>query len=169
MIGQRLADDGLRERWERWLALVTEMHAEFQVHQNPTIHFTRMAKPLKASRVALLSTGGVHRKTDRPFDLADPAGDPSIRSIPVDVDPADLTVSHMHYDTDMAQRDIDCIFPLRTAQVLHNEGMIGELASVHYGLMGFVPNGQRLIDETGPELAARLVDDGVDVAVLVPG
>ena len=159
----------LSAKWERWTALVAEMHDEFLVHQNDQVAFTPLNKPLDASRVAILSTGGVHLKSDEPFNLIAAAGDPSIRVIPHDVEPSALTVSHVHYDTEMALEDVDCVFPIQAARALESAGYIGELAPTHYGLMGFVPNGERLISQTGPELAHRLHDEGVDAVVMVPG
>ena len=109
MTGKPVDPSDLGAKWERWIALVTEMHEEFQVHQNAEVAFTPLKRPVSEAKLALLSTGGVHLKTDAPFDLASPDGDPTIRLIPGDVDPADLTVSHAHYDTEMALEDVDCV------------------------------------------------------------
>lgn len=169
MVGKPVDMSDLAAKWERWIALVTEMHEEFQVHQNQTVALTPLKRPVSQSKVALVSTGGVHLKADPPFDLAAPEGDPTIRRIPRSVNPAELTVSHAHYDTEMALEDVDCIFPIQAARTLESRGIIGELAATHYGLMGFVPNGKRLISETGPELADELQKEAVDVLVMVPG
>lgn len=169
MIGKPVDTGDLAAKFDRWQALVTEMHAEFTLHTNQIVAFTRLKKPLSECRVTLLSTGGVHRRQDPPFDLASPYGDASFRVIPGNVASSDLMVSHVHYDTAMAEEDIDCIFPIDAARTLQQEGFIGELAPAHYGMMGFVPNGEELIRKTGPELAQRLQQDDIDAVVLVPG
>jgi len=40
---------------------------------------------------------------------------------------------------------------------------------MHYGFMGFIPDGRLLRDTTAPIVAERLLAQGTDVVVLTPG
>jgi hypothetical protein len=45
------------------------------------------------------TTGGVHLRSDPPFDVDNPHADWSFREIPTDADTADLAITHTHYNT----------------------------------------------------------------------
>lgn len=62
--------------------------------------------------MALVTTTGVHLRTDRPFDLN---GDASFRVIPGRAAPHDLQITHQAYDRGDA-RDINLVFPLPRLQ-----------------------------------------------------
>jgi D-proline reductase (dithiol) PrdB len=120
-------------------------------------------KPLSASTVALVASGGVHLRTDRPFHLN---GDPTFRVIPKTATPADLTISHQAYDTRDALRDINLVFPLERLRQLEAQGVIGRLADVHYGF-GLMGSAKRLMPSIR-EVAHRIKGSGVDLVLLVP-
>ena len=63
-----------------WLASRWARHHRFV--ENPGIPWTPVTKPLSQSVVALVTTAGVHLKSQEPFDMEDPDGDPSFRAIP---------------------------------------------------------------------------------------
>ena len=44
--------------------------------------WTPLEKPLSRCKVALITSSGLIRKSDQPFDLGNPNGDPSYRVIP---------------------------------------------------------------------------------------
>jgi len=48
-------------------------------------------------------------------------------------------------------------------------GIIGAVAPLHYGFMGFIPDGRILRDTTAPIVAEQLLKQGTDVVVLTPG
>ena len=48
-------------------------------------------------------------------------------------------------------------------------GIIGTVAPMHFGFMGFIPDGRRLRDTTAPIVAERLLNQGTDAIVLTPG
>src|SRR5262245_31770338 len=73
------------------------------------IPWTTLQKPLSDSAVVLLSTGGVHLRSDRPFNLH---SDATFRVIPKDAQPGDLAISHQAYDRTDALRDINLVFPI---------------------------------------------------------
>jgi D-proline reductase (dithiol) PrdB len=127
--------------------------------------FVRPKKPLEECRVALVTTGGVHLPEQPRFDIDDPLGDCSYREIPADA--AELTWTHAYYRPDEGT-DLDSVFPLWTMRGLAVEGVVGELNRRHFAFMGAIHNPGPLIEETAPEVAAKLADDRVDVALLTP-
>jgi D-proline reductase (dithiol) PrdB len=127
------------------------------------IPWTPPRKALSESTVVLLTTGGVHLKSDHPFNLN---GDPSFRIIPKGAAGADLAISHQAYDRTDALRDINLVFPLERLRELENEGVIGRLADEHYGF-GLMPSAKGLMPSI-KEVAQRISEAGVDLALLVP-
>lgn len=141
--------------------------AEYMVKKNdspPSI--AKVKKPLSESRVAFISTSGVHLRSDRPFNLK---GDHSFRLIPRDSLNSDLTISHDHYDKTDALKDINCVFPLEILRDLESEGFIAELAPRHFGLMGYIPRVDLLVNRSIPQMMDMLLEDGVDILLLSPG
>ena len=41
-------------------------------------------------------------------------------------------------------------------------------AATHYSFMGYILQPRQLLDSTAPAIAARMADEAVDVALLVP-
>jgi D-proline reductase (dithiol) PrdB len=159
----------LASSYEAWEDIATKAHAEFVSRRNERTHWTPPAKSLGESRVALLTTGGVHHRDSEPFDLASHSGDQSVRRIPDDVDTRRLVVSHSHYNHGDADNDINCVLPLDRLHEAVAEGEVGSSAPTHYGLMGFAPDARRFVDETAPEIIANLQAEDVDIVVLSPG
>lgn len=157
-----MPDEGLKTRFWKW---VMKYYPAIRHHSAP---WTPLNKPLTASRVALVTSCGVHLKSDRPFDLADMRGDPTFRVIPADAKAEDLTITHGHYNHRDANRDINVVLPLDRLRELAQEGQIGSVADRHYGFMGSIPMPGRLIRSTAPEVAAQLKADAVDVVLLTP-
>ena len=122
------------------------------------------------SRLALITTGGVHLKSEPPYDMKDRQGDPSFREIPADANPADLSITHNYYDNRDAVRDINTVFPLERVRMLEQFGEIGKVNHRHFSFMGHISNHHidTLISETAPGVAEKLREDGVDIALLTP-
>ena len=91
---------------------------------------------LAHSRLALVTTGGIHLKTQPPFDMQDRHGDPTFREIPADATPADLAISHDYYDNRDADSDINIVFPLERVRLLAQFGEIGKCKSSPLFLYG---------------------------------
>jgi D-proline reductase (dithiol) PrdB len=127
--------------------------------------FVRPQRPLEQSRLALVTTGGVHLPDQPRFDIDDPLGDCSYREIPAGA--SGLTWTHAYYRPDEGT-DLDAVFPLRTLRGLVGEGVVGELNRRHFSFMGAIHDPTPLVDETAPEVAAKLADDRVDAALLTP-
>ena len=127
--------------------------------------FVRPKKPLYKSRLALVTTGGVHLPDQPRFDIDDPAGDYSYREIPASAN--DLTWTHAYYRPDEGS-DLNAVFPLQTLRRLVSDGVVGELAPRHFSFMGAIHDPAPLVESTAPEVAGKLVEDQVDVVLLTP-
>lgn len=122
-------------------------------------------KPLSESRVALLTTAGLHRRGDAAFAMVDLG----YRVLPGNLDTADLTMSHssVHFDRSGFREDVNLVFPIDRLRELESEGIVGSVADYHYSLMGagWLP---QQIEPTIAELAGMLRKDEVDAVCLVP-
>ncbi len=136
-----------------------------------TIPWTRVTKPLSESKAALVTTSGVHLKSQAPFDMVDPDGDPTYRVLPVDTSLDEYKITHDYYDHTDAGKDINVVFPVTRMEEFVDHGLLGSLAPANYSCMGHITGEhvETLMRDTAPDIAKRLVADGVDVVVLTPG
>lgn len=135
------------------------------------VPWTRVNKPLTKCKVAVVTTAGIHHRSQPPFDMHDHEGDPTFRVIDVSRPLSELTITHDYYNHADAERDINIVFPIERLRELEREGLIGEVAKTHYGFMGHIVGSHihTLINQSAPEVARRLKRDGVDVVLLTPG
>lgn len=121
--------------------------------------------PLSERRLAIVTTAGLHRKSDTSFQIFDGG----YRVIPGDISSSDLAMSHasVNFDRTGFQQDINVVFPLDRLSELERAGEIGSVARFHYSLMGarVLPED---IEETSRTLAGFLKEDRVDTVLLVP-
>ena len=127
--------------------------------------FARLSKPLEDARLALVTTGGVHLPGQPRFDIDDFEGDCSYREIPTNA--KELTWTHAYYRPDEGS-DLDAVFPLETLRGLVDDGLVGGLGPRHFSFMGAIHDLTPLVEETAPEVAEKLVEDGVDAVLLTP-
>jgi D-proline reductase (dithiol) PrdB len=137
------------------------------------IPFAPLTKPLSECTIALISTAGVARNDDEPFDQArerrDPWwGDPSFRVIPLGTLEQDVRLYHMHIDPRFGEADLDVVLPMRRLAELAHEGVVGQPARNHYSIMGYILEPTVLVEHSAPAIAERMRVDGVDAAGLVP-
>ena len=137
---------------------------------NTSTPFTPLSKPLDRCQLALVTSGGIHAKDQKPFDMADKNGDPSYREIPSDISVGQLTITHDYYHHADALADPNLVLPIEPLRQLMHEGMIGSVGPRFFSFMGhiFGENLKTLTQTTAPEVAAALVADKVDVAFLTP-
>lgn len=119
---------------------------------------------LEKSRIAVISTAGLHRRADLPFMV----GDTGYRMIPVDVSPDDLVMSHIstNFDRTGFQLDMNMVLPLDRLKELAEKGVIGSVAAYHYSFMGATDPVQ--METQAREVAKLLKRDQVDGVLLVP-
>lgn len=141
--------------------------------QHGVIPFTPCRKPLGECTVALVSTAGIARNDDRPFDQdgerRDPWwGDPSFRVIPLGTTEQDVRLYHLHIDPRFGESDLDVVLPMRRLAELASQGVVGCPAPNHYSVMGYVLDPRELVGETAPRIAEHMLAERVDAAALVP-
>jgi D-proline reductase (dithiol) PrdB len=134
------------------------------------VPWTAAEKPLSKAVLALVTTGGVHLRTQLPFDMSDPNGDPTYREIPTATPREQLVITHDYYDHRDAERDLELVFPVQSLRELAERSALGGLHPIAYGLMGHIdgPHLATLQERTAPEIARKLAAAGVDYALLVP-
>lgn len=125
--------------------------------------WTPFKKRLSESKVAVMTTGGIYVEGQQPFDTD---GDWSFREIPLDTPLDQLRVAHTRYDTTGVADDVDSVLAMHRLLDLEAEGIVGEAQTPTYSFMGYIPDPSGLIEVTGPEVAARLKEDGVDGVVI---
>ena len=120
---------------------------------------------LTDAMIAIVSTAGLHRRSDTPFVV----GGVDYRLMPRDVDFADVVASHVstNFDRSAFQQDPNIWFPINRLQEMAQEGEIGGVSKWHYSFMGAQPNHEALAS-AGEEVGRLLAADEVDVALLVP-
>jgi D-proline reductase (dithiol) PrdB len=144
-----------RERYSRY--------APYRWVVNADAPWTPLGRPIAASRVALISSGGFHLE-GQPLYGED---DTSIRAIPRDTPTADLRIYHHGYrDTD-PDRDPNCVFPLDRLRELEAGGVIGALADPALSFV-MVYSARRETEERAPAMIEALRAARADVALLVP-
>jgi D-proline reductase (dithiol) PrdB len=137
-------------------------------HYDSPSSINPLRKPIRQARVAMVTTCGVHRREDQPFNLKSKTGDPTYREIPNDISIGGLRLSHVGYNTRKVSEDINCVFPLERLRELQTEGILGSLNHRHFSFMGYIPILEQLLTESGPSVAQKLVADGVDLVLLAP-
>lgn len=137
------------------------------------IPWTPLSKPLPECSVALISSGGIAVKDDRPFDQEGERrnpwwGDPTWRVIPDTTRTEDIRVYHMHIDSVPVESDMNCLLPIDRLRDLVEEGKAGRAASSHYSFMGYLLDPGELLDKSIPAIIERLRSEAVDVVLLIP-
>jgi len=56
--------------------------------------WTPLKIPVRKSKIAFVTTGGIYTADQDPFDMTDPDGDSTFREIPADTKESQLRVSH---------------------------------------------------------------------------
>mgnify|MGYP006295816487 FL=1 len=169
----------LRQTKDRFIArLLTRYPSLFRAWEKRTqlmsfddSPWQALQKPLEQCKVALVTTGGIHLKSQSGFDMESTEGDCSFREIPADIKPEDLTITHNYYDHLDADQDHNIILPLDPLKSLLQSGEIGAVNHRHFSFMGHILKNKvmRLIEVTAPQVSRMFKEDGVDVVILSPG
>jgi D-proline reductase (dithiol) PrdB len=138
----------------------------FPVQVNDTAPFVAPGKPLSETRLAIVTTAGLHRRGDRLFV----PGDQTYRVIPSGAPVVDIVQSHtsIGFDRTAIMRDVNISFPIERARELVQRGELGGLGPSCYSFMGALRDVARLESQTGPEVAERLREERVDAALITP-
>ena len=153
-------------RLEDLSEIARQAYLTFPAFEHDDAPFTRPSKPLDRSRVALVTTAGIHVRGDQPFG----ASDQTYRVIPANTPVGSIVQSHssLSFDRTAFMRDANISFPIERLRELVERGVIGSLASDCYSFMGAARVPRQIERETGPEVARRMLAEGVDVVLLTP-
>ena len=148
------------------LTTIEGMQSEIFVPITPKPVFTELKKPLSECKVAFITAGGIHKKDQTPFNTS---GDFSYRTIPFDTPSDQLMVTHGGFDNSDINKDVNAMFPIDRLHELVDAGFIGSLADETYTFMGGGGNVEKFREETGPEIARKLKEQGVDIVLCTGG
>jgi len=155
--------------------LVSRYYKLAQVESVFPIPWTPVEKPLDQCRFGLVTTGGLYQPTlERPFDSdrerREPTwGDPSFRTLPVNMDLSKAQVSHLHLNTCLLEEDLNVLLPIDRFRELAQSGVVLDQASHAYSFMGYQGFPADLscwCEESGPAVAGKLLAEEVDAVLL---
>jgi D-proline reductase (dithiol) PrdB len=129
------------------------------------VPWASLRRPLAEARIAIVSTAGLVPPDQPPFDGGVRGGDWSYREVADSVDVATLVDAQrsQSYDHSGVRADANLAFPIGRLHDLH-----GNVSHRHFSFMGSITAPGRLAAISAPEVAEKLVQDGVDAVLLVP-
>ena len=147
--------------------------SEREAQERREIPWTPLPRPLAECTVALVSTAGVARHDQPPFDQEGERrnpwwGDPTHRVLPLGTTERDVRLYHLHVDPRFGEQDLDVVLPMRRLEELAVAGRVGRAAPSHFSIMGYILRPEVLLGATAPAIAVRMRAEGVDAAALVP-
>jgi D-proline reductase (dithiol) PrdB len=118
--------------------------------------------PLHESRIAILTTGAFHEKSEMPFST----GTAEFRALPTSLTNPAISHISINFDRSGMQRDINVAYPIDRLKELADEGKIGSVADTHYSVMGSTD--PMIMTETADAISAHLKQNAVDALLLCP-
>lgn len=130
----------------------------------------RLEKPLSQARIAVVTTAAFYRPDQERFDETLRGGDWSYRELTLDTDLPTLGIAHKSdaFDHSGIERDKNLALPLDRLRELASQNSISQPSHRHFSFMGSITAPGRLIENSAPEVAAKLRDDAVDAVLLTP-
>jgi len=129
----------------------------------------RLSRPLSQSRLTLVSSCGVHLKTDAPLDVCHPFGDFRFLRVPSGAKHEDLTIHQLKYPHDDADLDVNVIFPIERLQELDRDGFVGGLTPNFFSFIGYNMDPARFERTVAADIAEAVAEEeGADCAILAP-
>jgi D-proline reductase (dithiol) PrdB len=133
------------------------------------VPLAELRKPLCESRLTLISSCGVHAKSDPPLDVCHPFGDFRFRRVPSVSRHDDLIIHQLKYPHDDADVDINVIFPIERLQELASEGVLGSLTENFFSFIGYNMDPGKFERTVAQDIAEAVVgEERADVALLAP-
>jgi len=147
---------------------INERYPGSMITKDDLVPLAHLSKPLSEARLTFVSSAGVQPRGTMPFDVAHPIGDYSFRRVPATAESADLEIHQLKYPTVGANRDLNVIFPIERLRELAAEGVIGGLTPHAFSFIGYNMDPERLEQTLAEEIAATVVADGAEAALLAP-
>lgn len=141
----------------------------FPAFEHESTPFTPLKKPLKDCRLAIVTTSGVHLRSDAPFLHKAPA-DSSYRLIASGTPTSEILQSHssIGFDRSAFYKDLNVTFPIDRVQELAKDKVIKSVAANHFSFNGAQRDPTNIVETTAPEVAELLAKDGVDCVLITP-
>ncbi len=152
----------------RYIELVNEITAPLPpmpIATMGTPPWTPLRTRLEEARVMIVSSAGVHFRSDPPFA---PVDDLTFRRIPSDASPELLRPSHPSPIRRPGRIDLNVVHPVERLSELAAQGLVGGATDYHLSMLGAVKSLVPLVTELGPAMAADAAAAGADLVMLVP-
>jgi len=168
---RKIMHRGMARLASNWPYLSDRLTRSFAPLEFEEIPWAEVSKTLNQSKIAVVTTTGLHHRSQEKFDMDDPHGDPSFRVLDTATIEQDYTITHDYYDHRDAGRDLNVVFPVSRLKEMQASGFIGALAERNFSFMGHIegPHIDTLVGKTAPRVAAMLHQDRVDAVLLTPG
>ena len=152
-------------------AFAEYLAASYTPQASENIPWTPVKKSLAESKIALVTTAGVHHTHQKPFDMHDPNGDPTYRIIDTQSIEDDYLITHDYYDHRDADKDLNIVYPVTRLKEMAAGGIVGSVARYHFSFMGHIKDSHldNLLETYAPQVTNRLVQDQIDGVLLTPG
>ena len=148
---------------------INERYPVSMIRKAERVPLARLAKPLAECQLTLVSSCGVHLKSDRPMDVCHPLGDFTFRRVPSNARADELVIHQLKYPHDDADKDINVIFPIERLQELVDEGVIGGLTRNLFSFIGYNMDPGRFEATVAENIAHQVVAaEHADAALLCP-
>lgn len=164
-LGQDPRETGQQLRPGLWQT-INERYPGSMITKADYVPLAPLAKPLNQSRITLISSCGVHLKTDRAMDVCHPFGDFTFRRIPSVAQHSELIIHQLKYPHDDADLDINVIFPIERLQELASEETIGGLTQNFFSFIGYNMDPHRFEQTVAADIAQAVCDEAADAALL---
>ncbi len=148
---------------------INERYPGSMIRKESFVPQARLKKPLAASRLTLVSSCGVHLKTDQPLDVCHPFGDFRFMRVPSIAKHDDLIIHQLKYPHDDADLDINVIFPIERLQELCEEGHLAGLTPNFFSFIGYNMDPEKFERTVAVGIAEAVVEEErADCALLAP-
>jgi D-proline reductase (dithiol) PrdB len=148
---------------------INERYPGSMIRKESFVPQARLRKPLAASRLTLVSSCGVHLKTDQPLDVCHPFGDFRFMRVPSGAKRDELIIHQLKYPHDDADLDINVIFPIERLQELCEEGCLAKLTPNFFSFIGYNMDPEKFERTVAEGIAEAVVqEEHADCALLAP-
>jgi D-proline reductase (dithiol) PrdB len=148
---------------------INERHPGSMIRKESYVRQAQLAKPLASCRLTLVSSCGVHLKTEKPLDVCHPFGDFRFMRVPSRVKHEELIIHQLKYPHDDADLDVNVIFPVERLQELAQEGRLGGLTANFFSFIGYTMDPEKFERTVAAGIAEAVVEqERADCALLAP-
>ena len=147
---------------------INERYPGSMIEKSDFVPLARPRKPLSEARLTLISSCGVHSKSDRPLDVCHPFGDFRFRRVPSSARHEDLIIHQLKYPHDDADLDINVVFPIERLQELAADGVLGGLTKNFFSFIGYNMDPEKFEATVAEGIARATLEERADLALLAP-